>query len=218
MVSISDRQWLNSVRWVTAVNSTIAKLASHPSSRPDLTYLAEYDGTSLSEVSGHLACFDGGNFILGGTVLGRQDVTNFGLQLVAACHNTYNSTTTKIGPEQFSWDASSVPANQTDFYNANGFYIISADYVLRPEVIESYYYAYQVTNDQMYRDWAWDAFVAINSTCRVALGFTEISDVNAPGGGTKLDNQESFLFAEVLKYSYLIQSDVGVNIMIDFHA
>lgn len=199
------------------MNSTIAQLASHPASRPDLTYLAEYDGKSLIEVSGHLACFDGGNFVLGGTVLGRQDITNFGLQLVAACHNTYNSTTTKIGPEQFSWDASTVPTKQTDFYNANGFYITNADYLLRPEVIESYYYAYQITSDQMYRDWAWDAFVAINSTCRVELGFTEISDVNAPGGGMKLDNQESFLFAEVLKYSYLIQSDVGVNITVDCH-
>lgn len=186
-------------------------LASHPSSRPDLTFLAEFNGTRTIEESQHLACFDGGNFILGGQVLGRQDITDFGLQLTAACHDTYNSTATRIGPEIFSWNASQVPANQSDFYDSAGFWIEDSSYDLRPEVIESYYYAYQATEDQMYRDWAWDAFVAINSTTRVEYGFTLINDVNTPGGGDKLDYQESFLFAELLKYSYLIQAPVCVR-------
>jgi mannosyl-oligosaccharide alpha-1,2-mannosidase len=38
-------------------------------------------------------------------------------------------------------------------------------------------------------------------------GFSTITDVNAPNGGSSANFQESFLFAEVLKYSYLIQSD-----------
>ncbi|KAI9652217.1 MAG: maturation of Asn-linked oligosaccharides protein [Alyxoria varia] len=194
-------------RWVSAAESSVAHLASHPSSRPDLTYLAEYEGTKTINESEHLACFDGGNFILGGLVLGREDLTNFGLDFTAACHNTYTSTATRIGPEVFSWNISSLPENQTDFYQKNGFWIDSAGYDLRPEVIESYYYAYRATKDKKYQDWAWDAFLAINSTARVGLGFTKISDVNAPGGGEKQDNQESFLFAEVLKYSYLIQAE-----------
>lgn len=49
----------------------------------------------------------------------------------------------------------------------------------------------------------WEAFVAINATTRTASGFSAIEDVNTPGGGKKLDNQESFLFAEVMKYCYL---------------
>lgn len=57
-----------------------------------------------------------------------------------------------------------------------------------------------------YRDWAWDAFVAINATTRTDSGFAGISNVNKPGGGSKYDNQESFLFAEVLKYCYLIHA------------
>ncbi|KAL8957061.1 MAG: hypothetical protein Q9183_006156, partial [Haloplaca sp. 2 TL-2023] len=57
----------------------------------------------------------------------------------------------------------------------------------------------------MYRDWAWDAFVAVNTTCRVKYGFSSISDVNVPDGGEKKNFQESFLFGEVLKYSYMIQ-------------
>ena len=197
-------------RWVTAVDSTIANLASHPSSRPDLTYLAEFNNTDLILESEHLACFDGGNFILGGLVLDRQDYIDFGITLTEGCHNTYTSDLTRIGPEIFSWDASAVPANQTDFYNANGFYITNSGYDLRPEVAESYYYAYVATGDTKYQDWAWDAFLAINSTCRATAGYSAISDVNAPNGGSQTDNQESFLFAEVLKYLYLIQAPVSV--------
>ena len=60
----------------------------------------------------------------------------------------------------------------------------------------------------MYQDWAWDAFVAINATTRVGNGFSEISDVNAVNGGSFGNLQESFLFAEVMKYSYLIHAPV----------
>jgi hypothetical protein len=138
--------------WVLAADSTIEHLASHPSSRPDLTYLASFNHTALKFQSGHLACFDGGNFILGGLVLEEQKYIDFGLQLVASCENTYNQTLTGIGPEGFGWDESKVPANQTEFYERAGFYITSSDYVLRPEVLESFYYAYRATGDRKYRD------------------------------------------------------------------
>lgn len=58
-----------------------------------------------------------------------------------------------------------------------------------------------------YRDWAWNAFVAINATARTDSGFAALSNVNAANGGSKYDNQESFLFAEVMKYSYLIHAE-----------
>lgn len=62
-----------------------------------------------------------------------------------------------------------------------------------------------------YRDWAWNAFVAINATSRTDSGFAALSDVNAADGGSKYDNQESFLFAEVMKYSYLIHAEGVYN-------
>lgn len=62
----------------------------------------------------------------------------------------------------------------------------------------------------MYQDWAWEAFVAINATTRVGQGFSEISDVNAANGGSFENVQESFLFAEVMKYSYLIHAPVSI--------
>lgn len=30
-------------------------------------------------------------------------------------------------------------------------------YILRPEVIESYFYLWRLTKDPKYRDWGWDA-------------------------------------------------------------
>jgi len=139
-------------RWILAADSTIAHLASHPSSRPDLTYLAAFNNRTLNLQSGHLACFDGGNFILGGLVLGEQKYVDFGLDLVSSCENTYNQTLTGIGPEGFGWDEGKIPADQKEFYERAGFYITSADYVLRPEVLESFYYAYRATGDSKYQD------------------------------------------------------------------
>ncbi len=137
--------------------------------------------------------------------------------MTEACRATYTATVTGIGPETFRWQDANIASNasnnrpppdaQASFYNQAGFWIDNANYVLRPEVIESYYYAYRATGDPKYQDWAWEAFVAINATCSVGSGFSSINDVNAPNGGTFQDFQESFWFAEVLKYSYLIQAD-----------
>ncbi|GFF23440.1 probable mannosyl-oligosaccharide alpha-1,2-mannosidase 1B [Aspergillus udagawae] len=190
-------------RWVAAAESSIEHLASHPESRPDLTFLATYNKGSLGLSSQHLACFDGGSFLLGGTVLDRADLIDFGLKLVDGCADTYHQTLTGIGPESFGWDEHSVPDDQREFYERAGFYIQSGAYILRPEVIESFYYAYRVTGKKQYRDWVWNAFVNINKYSRTESGFAELTDVNAVNGGGRYDNQESFLFAEVLKYAYL---------------
>lgn len=51
------------------------------------------------------------------------------------------------------------------------------------------------TGDKKYQDWSYNAFLAANSTARVASGFTTLSDVNSPGGGTKHNFQPSFWLA-----------------------
>ena len=195
--------------WIQAADSTIKHLTSHPSSRPDLTFLSRYENKTLIDTSSHLTCFDGGNFLLGGQALGRRDYVDFGLRLVDGCRETYAATATGIGPEGFGWDGSSVPDDQRRFYDEHGFYITNSFYDLRPEVVESYYYAYRITGNRKYQDWAWDAFLAINRTCRVGKGFSSVTNVNVKGGGNFANEQESFLFAEVLKYIYLIHAPVS---------
>lgn len=136
-------------RWVLAAESTIKHLQAHPETRPDLTFLSSYNNGNYDLSSQHLTCFDGGSFILGGTVLDRQDFIDFGLELVNGCEATYNSTLSKIGPDSWGWDPKRVPDDQKDFYEKAGFYINSGAYVLRPEVIESFYYAHRVTGKEI---------------------------------------------------------------------
>lgn len=191
-------------RWVLAANSTMEYLASHPGSNPDLTFLSTYNGMKTIQRSSHLACFAGGNFLLGGSVLNRQDYIDLGLNLTAGCYHTYNSMRSKIGPASWTWNARN-NTQQAPKPNIN-LNVLDPVYDLRPELIESYYYAYRITRDQMYRDWAWEAFVAINGTCRTEHGFSALSNVRRSDGGHMKDTTESFLFAEVLKYAYLIQT------------
>ncbi|KAF2151606.1 glycoside hydrolase family 47 protein [Myriangium duriaei CBS 260.36] len=195
-------------RWVLAADSTMEHLASHSESKPELTFLANFEGTKLKKSSSHLACFAGGNFIFGGLVLGEQKYTDFGLKLVEACEQTYSQTLTGIGPEGFSW-AKPEASEQQAFYEKAGFYSTSSGYILRPEVLESFYYAYQATGNQKYRDWSWNAFSAIVKYCGVqnkGSGFAGLRDVTKDDGGGYIDNQPSFFFAETLKYAYLIHA------------
>jgi mannosyl-oligosaccharide alpha-1,2-mannosidase len=110
-----------------------------------------------------VACFSGGNFILGGLVLDEPSYIELGLALTEGCRATYSSTATKIGPEAFRWQDLSrapedvthnppPPAGQQRFYDVAGFWITNGGYVLRPEVIESYYYAYRATGDPKYQE------------------------------------------------------------------
>jgi mannosyl-oligosaccharide alpha-1,2-mannosidase len=102
-------------------------------------------------------------------------------------------------------------------YKTLGFSITNANFQLRPETVESYYYAYRVTKDRKYQEWAWEAFVAILAHTQTRNGFSPISNVNIVGGGWKTGKQESFLFSELFKYLYLIFAEVSVNSFFQAH-
>ncbi|KAI5286366.1 maturation of Asn-linked oligosaccharides protein [Ascosphaera aggregata] len=188
-------------RWVQAIESSMQHLNAEP--KEGVTFLMDYYDGTYNQHSGHLNCFNGGNFILGGQVLNRQDIIDYGLKLVQGCRATYAATTTGIGPESFGWDPARVPSGQQAFFRQNGFWIDNPSYNLRPEVIESYYYAWRATGDTKYQDWVWEAFDAIRRYTKTKSAFSAISDVTDPHGGRQLDDQESFLYAEVMKYCYI---------------
>jgi len=148
------------------------------------------------------------------TAIADETIVNYGLALVDGCMNTYTGTATGIGPEGFAYMASdgnftSFP-DPTDadlaFYDKNGFYIIISDYILRPEVLESNFYAWRATGDTKYLDNAARAIDSFNKYLPATVGFTGIDDVNSVNT-TKTDDMESFWFAEVLKYLYLTFDD-----------
>lgn len=114
---------------------------------------------------------------------------------------------TGIGPEAFAYISSDgnftggdpITPEQLAFYNKHGYYITSSDYIQRPEVLESNFYAFRATGDTKYLDRAASAVRSFNTFLKTPGGFACLNDVNnvtAP----LLDAGESFWYAEVLKY------------------
>jgi mannosyl-oligosaccharide alpha-1,2-mannosidase len=162
--------------------------------------------------------------------LDNQTIVDLGLQLVDSCWNTYASTrcvkcstfssaepflnhnkSTSIGPEQFAFisvDGGYTGSNNPDpstsqlaFNAQHGFYITSPYYILRPEVLESNFYAWRITGDAKYLDRAAAAVATFEKYLKVqeTTGYSGISDVDNTNP-KRVDDTESFWYAEVLKY------------------
>ncbi|KAI0044946.1 glycoside hydrolase family 47 protein, partial [Auriscalpium vulgare] len=206
--------------WLTAVDSSITTLikASATSTVGNHVYLADFDDNrQIRHVGSHLACFYAGNWLLGGKLANNQTIVNIALQLNDACWNTYAGDATGIGPEAFAFisadgnftggDAPS--ASDLAFYAKHGYYVTSSDYIQRPEVLESNFYAWRVTGDTKYLDRAASAIASFNKFLKKPTGFVGLNDVNDITTSTDnaIDETESFWFAEVLKYLYLTFDD-----------
>nr|DBA26618.1 TPA: hypothetical protein GDO54_010858 [Pyxicephalus adspersus] len=165
-----------------------------------LTYIAEWKGGLLEHKMGHLTCFAGGMFALGADGA-PNDKTGHHMELAAeiarTCHESYDRTATKLGPEAFRFDGGveAIATRQNEKY-----------YILRPEVIETYLYMWRFTHDPKYRQWGWEAVEALEKFCRVEGGYSGVRDVYATHPSHD-DVQQSFFLAETLKYLYLLFSD-----------
>ncbi|KIW09176.1 uncharacterized protein PV09_00107 [Verruconis gallopava] len=193
-------------RWIVAAKSVMNVLAETPRGS-NLKFITTTDGKSLDHLSSHLECFAGGNFILASKVLNDSRYLDFGLELTESCHEMYVRTATRIGPERIGFSPEGWPKKQKQQLEDLGFVILDPSYQLRPETMESYYYAYRATKDPKYQEWAWDTFVAIVTHTKVRNGFAPISNVNRIRWNWKFGRQESFFFSELLKYAYLIFAD-----------
>lgn len=168
-----------------------------------------------------VASFAGGNFIFGGILLKEDKYIDFGIKLAESYYETYRGTDSGIGPGGFAWvdnarlGGAAPPADQADLYDETGFWVTSGDYLLRPETMESLYYAYRATGEPKYQDLAWEGFQHMLKLCRVGSGFSGLNNVSDALGGGYDDFQESFWLAETLKYLYLIfapESPVQVQV------
>lgn len=167
------------------------------SSPSELIYFGDsYNGVNPTPTWGHLQCFIGGTYTLmaqyAGDDVSRKTEFEIGAGLGRTCHEMYKRSPTGLG------------ASVINFSPGNDFTISSRDYVLRPEAIESWFYLYRHTKDEKYREWAWEAFLAIKKHCRVDGGYAGLRDVTQPGSYE--DNQETFVLAETFKYLYCIFS------------
>uniref|UniRef100_A0AAY4DPX2 alpha-1,2-Mannosidase n=1 Tax=Denticeps clupeoides TaxID=299321 RepID=A0AAY4DPX2_9TELE len=164
-----------------------------------LTFIGEWKNGHLERKMGHLTCFAGGMFALGAD--GSPDdkaghYLQLGAEIAHTCHESYDRTVLKLGPEAFKFDSGleAVAVRQNEKY-----------YILRPEVIETYWYMWRFTHDPKYRQWGWEATQAIDKYCRVSGGFSGVKDVYS-SNPTYDDVQQSFFLAETLKYLYLLFS------------
>lgn len=242
-------------RWLKAVSSLRYHLASRsaPSKKYESQHLfmGKQDGEYFINTQSHLACFAPGNVLLGATYFKKDGLIPLGEALLEGCRHTYHASSTSIGPEMWSWmpkfgrinpteNATHAPLSlrQESELSELGIWINNPTYKLRPEYIESLYYAWRITGRQRYRDWAWEAFLAIEKHCKTKYGYSGLQDVTYAGDATDgedgsatlqssgknslkpqslskkkptrkhLDEAESFWAAETLKYFWLIFADV----------
>lgn len=198
-------------RWLVAADSTIRFIGSHPYGHPEWTLLPFWDGSVLQNAMESLSWFAGGSFILGGMVMDNQTLVDYGLSIADAAGAAYNMTVTGLGGEFVTWTTTCDTSGESTCDPNNSLQTSDGKFRLRPEVLETWYYAYRATKDPKYREWSWAAFEAINRFCRTDSGFSAILNVQATDGGGKNDVQESFVFAEVMKYVYLIHLEVSLE-------
>lgn len=165
-----------------------------------LMYFAELKFERPEHKMDHLACFSGGLLGLGAKTL-KNELSDRYMEvakgITKTCHESYDRSATKLGPEAFRF---------TDAIEAKALKSSEKYYILRPEVIESYFYMYRLTKDPIYRQWAWEAVQALEKHCRVAGGYSGLKNVYAEDP-TLDDVQQSFFLAETLKYLFLIFSN-----------
>jgi mannosyl-oligosaccharide alpha-1,2-mannosidase len=125
---------------------------------------------------------------------------------ICAC-NILRRFRTGIGPEAFAYVSSDggytgqgpPTIEQQAFYDVHGVYITSSEYILRPEVLESNFYAWRVTGDTKYWDRAISAIKSFQGYLPSTVAYAGITDVNL-ARSPRVDDMESFWFAEVMKY------------------
>ncbi|KAI0244066.1 hypothetical protein L0F63_002597 [Massospora cicadina] len=141
----------------------------------------------------HLNFFVPGMLLLADTHLPGRNLSSIALDLLETYSYIPQLASTGLAPETVS------------FSSHSRFRIQSKLNILRPELIESLFYAYRATKNRIYQDRAWHLFKAFTDYSLTNYGFAEYGDVT---DRTKSDQQRnfmpSFFLAETLKYLYLI--------------
>ncbi|KAF9208395.1 hypothetical protein BGZ59_010666 [Podila verticillata] len=210
---------------------TIAGVKKHLLSRTvprNLLFVGEISRHSpkiLSPKMDHLVCFLGGTMALASTEGHALDPTAFpranfsklqeedfkmGEELTESCYEMYRQTETGLAPEIVYWVDKLEQVehkNEPEYFAGSDFIINNRDghNWLRPETVESLFYLWRLTKDEMYREWGWKIFEAIEKYSKVSTGgYSSIHDIRRKGHIEFSDKMETFFLAETLKYLYLL--------------
>ena len=189
------RGWLDA--WTNAANGILTHLIVD--GNDDDAFVASWDGGGLVHEMDHLSCFVGGMFCLGSGA-GVTDQEKLYLEtarkITRTCYKMYADSPTGIAPETIGFRGGTA-------------HVGVKSNIQRPEAIESIFYMYRKTGDEMYREWAWEMFSSMKKQYRTESGWTGLKDVRA-NPPERDDVTQSFFFAETLKYFYLIFADGDV--------
>ena len=86
--------------------------------------------------------------------------------------------------------------------------VLSPEYPLRPEIVESAFYLHRFTKDPRYLEMGRTFFDGIRAYCRTESGYTVLKNVVTKEKG---DLMPSYFLAETLKYFYLLFSGEPVD-------
>ncbi|TFB01396.1 putative mannosyl-oligosaccharide alpha-1,2-mannosidase [Trichoderma ghanense] len=182
----------------------------------------------------HLACFVGGMFGLAGRLFGRAEDVDTGVRLTNGCVYAYRAFPTGLMPERVDLapcrDRARCPWDEEHWLRERdkrpewephlprGFASAKDPrYLLRPEAVESVFYAYRITGRPEFQTAAWDMFTAVERGTRTRFANAAVMDVTRAAEELPLeDYMESFWLAETLKYFYLVFSTPDIISLDDF--
>ncbi|ELU41720.1 glycoside hydrolase family 47 protein [Rhizoctonia solani AG-1 IA] len=192
-------------QWLIAVDSSITHLAQEAvdTDVKGLLYLGEWYNGTFRHLGSHLGCFHGGNWIMGGRLTDNDTIVNYGLRLTDSCWNTYERTATELGKSalvQMTWPSiKKMVSTPTTI-------ICGRTTIFVPKYLSNFY-AWRATGDIKYQKRAHAALMSIEKYCKLDGGYVGIDDVRLVKQESYINQTETFLFAEVLKYLYLTFAD-----------
>ncbi|KAF2178591.1 glycoside hydrolase family 47 protein [Zopfia rhizophila CBS 207.26] len=183
----------------------------------------------------HLVCFMPGTIALSATgglnlteakqlpTWGKQQEEDMELarELTKTCMGMYRVTATGLAPEIAHFNIYDPPKMmRQQILSSQGNLDVAedadwkTDYIIkpadshnlqRPETVESLFYMWRITGDEIYREWGWEMFdnFVKHTMVEGGGGFTSVNDVTVVPPPSR-DNMESFWLAETLKYFYLL--------------
>jgi mannosyl-oligosaccharide alpha-1,2-mannosidase len=165
-------------------------------------YIASGNEQSHSSDTEHLACFLGGNLVLGDAAAYLRQAAG----VTESCVAMYSSTRSKLGSDGVNWRGSRPAAeclNSARGHEGADVSLRSAYNLQRPETVESLFFLWRQTRNPRWRELGWLIMKEINQTRVESGGFASVRDVGA-NPIVLLDKQESFFIAEELKYLLLL--------------
>ncbi|KAI9688622.1 MAG: hypothetical protein M1820_010223 [Bogoriella megaspora] len=197
-------------------------------------YLAQRTGPHFLNEASQTSCAAPGHLILGGAATSRPDLISLGQALLEGCHHIHASSPSGLAPSRWSWLPAAQDRGEGLFtpstaraqrqLDIRGWWAVDESYRLRPEYVESLFYAFRITGQQRYRDWAWQLWEVVERRCKAQYGYSGIRDVMRAkvtssewgvvqqavrqAGVEMLDEQDTVWMARTLKFFWLVFADV----------